>query len=143
MTQTVLRAEGIERTDDELGAAILGFSSASTARGSPTGSSWRPMPSTCWPSWSPPSSRPRQSVDRKPRVAGEDVPPLAPNVALTLRRLKDAGVRLGIVCDVGMVPSPLLRVALEHHGVIGLFDHWSFSDEVGVYKPSRDIFVHR
>ncbi|HVF05421.1 MAG TPA: HAD-IA family hydrolase [Frankiaceae bacterium] len=67
---------------------------------------------------------------------------LAPNVAPTLRALKDAGLRLGIVCDVGMTPSTTLRAHLDRHGVLALFDHWSFSDEVGHYKPDPRIFTH-
>jgi FMN phosphatase YigB (HAD superfamily) len=63
-------------------------------------------------------------------------------VVETLRVLKDAGLRLGIICDVGMTPSPVLLAHLERHGVLGLFDHWSFSDEVGHYKPSPVIFRH-
>ncbi|HEX2849016.1 MAG TPA: HAD family hydrolase, partial [Acidimicrobiales bacterium] len=59
-----------------------------------------------------------------------------------LRTLKGAGLRIGIVCDVGMTPSPTLRAFLAEAGVLGLFDHWSFSDEVGVYKPSPRIFEH-
>jgi putative hydrolase of the HAD superfamily len=57
-----------------------------------------------------------------------------------LRELKDAGMRLAIICDVGMTPSPVLRAHLERHDLLGLFDHCSFSDEVGHYKPSRVIF---
>ena len=67
---------------------------------------------------------------------------LAPNVEPTLRTLRAAGVRLGIVCDVGMTPSPVLRDHLERAGVLACFDHHSFSDEVGVYKPDRRIFDH-
>ena len=67
---------------------------------------------------------------------------LAPNVATTLEALRDRGVRLGIICDVGMTPSPSLRAHLERHGVLRLFDHWSFSDEVGCYKPGAAIFEH-
>ena len=75
--------------------------------------------------------------------AGDDAElHLAPNVAPTLRALKDAGVRLGIVCDVGMTPSTTLRAHLDKHGVLELFDHWSFSDEVGCYKPAPAIFRH-
>ena len=75
--------------------------------------------------------------------AGDDAEiHLAPNVATTLRALKDAGLRLGIVCDVGMTPSTTLRAHLDRHGVLGCFDHWSFSDEVGCYKPSPVIFSH-
>jgi FMN phosphatase YigB (HAD superfamily) len=73
--------------------------------------------------------------------SGVDVQ-LAPNVAATLATLDDAGVRLGIICDVGMTPSTVLRSYLERHGVLRHFDHWSFSDEVGVYKPDPLIFRH-
>ena len=57
-----------------------------------------------------------------------------------LRALKDAGVRLGIICDVGFTASSILREHLIRHGVLPLFDHWSFSDDVGAYKPSPVIF---
>jgi HAD superfamily hydrolase (TIGR01549 family) len=67
---------------------------------------------------------------------------LAPNVAETLHALKDAGVRLGIICDVGMTPSIALRKVLGQFGVMDLFDHHAFSDDVGVYKPDPAIFAH-
>jgi FMN phosphatase YigB (HAD superfamily) len=73
---------------------------------------------------------------------GEVQTELTPNVADTLRTLKAAGLRLGIVCDVGLTPSATLRHILERHGVLKVFDHWSFSDEVGVYKPAAEIFEH-
>ena len=41
-----------------------------------------------------------------------------------------------------MTPSTILREHLEKHGLLEWFDHWSFSDEVGVYKPDRRIFDH-
>lgn len=66
----------------------------------------------------------------------------ADGIAGCLRRLKDAGLRLGIICDVGMTPSTTLRRQLERHGLLELFDHWSFSDEVGWYKPAPAIFEH-
>lgn len=59
-----------------------------------------------------------------------------------LATLKRAGIRIGIVCDVGMTPSHILRHHLERHGLLRYFDHWSFSDEVGVYKPAPEIFHH-
>jgi putative hydrolase of the HAD superfamily len=67
---------------------------------------------------------------------------LVDHVETCLQRLKAAGVRLGIVCDVGWTASPILREHLARHGVLDLFDHWSFSDEVGRYKPSAVIFEH-
>jgi FMN phosphatase YigB (HAD superfamily) len=65
-----------------------------------------------------------------------------PNIGGCLAALKDAGLRIGIVCDVGMTPSPMLREHLERHDLLRYFDHWSFSDEVGVYKPDPTIFEH-
>lgn len=68
--------------------------------------------------------------------------PLLPGAAEAVRALADAGVRLGIVCDVGMTPSRYLRGYLDDAGVLDAFDHWSFSDEVGCYKPDLAIFAH-
>jgi FMN phosphatase YigB (HAD superfamily) len=67
---------------------------------------------------------------------------LAPNAEMCLRTLKDAGARIGIICDVGMTYSPTLRARLEDFGVLELFDHWSFSDEVGCFKPFPAVFEH-
>jgi FMN phosphatase YigB (HAD superfamily) len=65
---------------------------------------------------------------------------LTDHVADTLVALKARGIRLGIICDVGMTPSPVLRGWLDRNGVLDLFDHWSFSDEVGWFKPAPQIF---
>lgn len=59
-----------------------------------------------------------------------------------LRTLAGAGIKLGIICDVGMTPSTILRAHLDKHGLLDVFQHWSFSDEVGHYKPSTVIFEH-
>jgi putative hydrolase of the HAD superfamily len=67
---------------------------------------------------------------------------LTPGLAAVLDALDGAGVRIGIVCDVGLTPSVLLREFLERHAVLVHFDHWSFSDDVGVYKPDPAIFRH-
>ncbi|MDQ3570258.1 MAG: HAD family hydrolase [Actinomycetota bacterium] len=67
---------------------------------------------------------------------------LAEGVEDCLRTLKGAGIRLGIICDVGFTSSTVLRDHLIRHGVLPLFDHWSFSDEVGAYKPAPAIFEH-
>jgi putative hydrolase of the HAD superfamily len=59
-----------------------------------------------------------------------------------LGALRSRGVRIGIVCDVGMTPSSSLIRLLDSRGLLPLFDHWSFSDEVGRYKPDPAIFRH-
>jgi FMN phosphatase YigB (HAD superfamily) len=59
-----------------------------------------------------------------------------------LETLRGAGVRLGIICDIGLTPSPVVLELLHRHGLLGFFDGRSFSDEVGHYKPARAIFQH-
>lgn len=67
---------------------------------------------------------------------------LAPGIADTLQAFKGAGIKLGIICDVGITPSTALRGYLAHFDVLQYFDHWSFSDDVGIYKPDARIFNH-
>jgi FMN phosphatase YigB (HAD superfamily) len=67
---------------------------------------------------------------------------LIDGVADTLAALNERDIRLGIICDVGFTPSPALLAHLERHGLVKYFDHWSFSDEVGCYKPDPRIFSH-
>jgi len=81
-------------------------------------------------------------VEELVRSAGGASLRLAEGVDETLRALKDAGLRVGIVCDVGLTPSVALRDHLDRFGVLALFDGWSFSDEVGFYKPAPEIFAH-
>lgn len=89
----------------------------------------------------PPDVR-TELVDAFGRVGEHAELHLTPNVRGCVETLKGAGLRLGIICDVGMTPSPTLRAHLDRHGMLELFDHWSFSDEVGVYKPDPSIFRH-
>lgn len=65
---------------------------------------------------------------------------LAPDIGTALEALVDRGVRLGIVCDVGFTRGELLRGLLEREGLLAHFGGWAFSDEVGHYKPSPQIF---
>ena len=69
-------------------------------------------------------------------------PMLNENVLECLDTLKSGGVKLGIICDVGLTPSRVLRRYLDQQGALAYFDHWSFSDEVGVFKPDEKIFHH-
>jgi putative hydrolase of the HAD superfamily len=73
---------------------------------------------------------------------GETAPlELAPGIEECLLGLREAGVRVGIVCDVGMTPAPTLRLRLERHGVLRHFLGWSFSDETGWFKPAAEAFA--
>ena len=59
-----------------------------------------------------------------------------------LEALNRAGVRVGIICDIGLTPSPVVRELLDRHSLLGFFDDMAFSDEIGHYKPDRAIFQH-
>lgn len=65
---------------------------------------------------------------------------LAPDLGLALEALAERGIRLGIVCDVGFTRGALLRELLDREGLLDHFGGWAFSDEVGHYKPSPQIF---
>lgn len=65
---------------------------------------------------------------------------LAPWIGECLARLDERGLRLGIVCDAGFTGGVLLREFLDRAGLLDHFSGWAFSDEVGHYKPSPQIF---
>lgn len=75
-------------------------------------------------------------------VTGSDPASMAPaaGIGTVLEEWQRRGVRLGIICDVGITPSTTLRRYLDHHGLLDYFDHMAFSDEVGHYKPHPEIF---
>jgi putative hydrolase of the HAD superfamily len=64
----------------------------------------------------------------------------APGIGPCLEALRERGLRLGIVCDVGFSGGELLRELLAGEGLLQHFDGWGFSDEVGHYKPAPQIF---
>ena len=66
---------------------------------------------------------------------------LADGVGECLRTLSSEGLGLGIVCDIGLTPSPTLLGLLDRWGLLELFGGWAFSDVVGVYKPEPEIFL--
>ena len=57
-----------------------------------------------------------------------------------LAALHARGVRLAIICDIGLTPAAGVRALLRDAGLLGYFDATVFSDEQGVYKPDARIF---
>jgi len=83
----------------------------------------------------------RAALERVFEDVGREAPlRLAPGAETCLQMLRSGGTRLGIVCDVGMTPSNVLRERLERFGLLRYFHHWSFSDETGCFKPFAPAF---
>jgi FMN phosphatase YigB (HAD superfamily) len=89
----------------------------------------------------PKSSNIKQQLTDAYLEASELTPrKLLPDVKQTLERLKAMDIRLGVICDVGTIPSSRLRSWLEDLNVHEFFDYFGFSDDIGVYKPDPKIF---
>lgn len=64
---------------------------------------------------------------------------LIPGTGKVVRELDQRGYKLALVADgrPGTYPNVLIQ-----HGLYDLFDAFAISDEVGVEKPDRRMFVH-
>jgi putative hydrolase of the HAD superfamily len=83
----------------------------------------------------------RGELERGFLDVGESAPLFpAPGVDACLEALRGAGLRLAIVCDVGLTPSSVLRGRLDGFGLLHHFDAWAFSDETGWFKPAAAAF---
>ena len=58
-----------------------------------------------------------------------------------LRDLKAMGLGLGLISNTGMTPGATFRTFLQQHGMLKYFEVLTFSDEVRLAKPSREIFL--
>jgi FMN phosphatase YigB (HAD superfamily) len=59
-----------------------------------------------------------------------------------LHSLRDRGLRTGLVANAWPDPGRILRADAQALGLAALLDVLVFSDEVGVRKPSPEIFLH-
>ncbi len=67
-------------------------------------------------------------------------PPLVEGVERLLPRLASR-YKLGLICDTGLSPGQMLRQWMAAQGILGYFDHLTFSDELGVSKPHPRAFL--
>ena len=63
------------------------------------------------------------------------------HAGVTLRTLRAANIRVGLVCDTGFTPGRVVRQLLEEAGLCDHLEVLCFSDEVGVPKPGNEIFA--
>ena len=66
--------------------------------------------------------------------------PAAPGSYEVLNDLQQRGVRLGLISNTGTTPGATFRQSLKSLGLLDYFDVLTFSDEVGLAKPSPRIF---
>ncbi len=71
-----------------------------------------------------------------------EFPPPAHSAALdVLRSVRAMGLRIGMISNTGMTPGTTFRTYLENTGMLGYFDALTFSDEVKMAKPAKEIFL--
>lgn len=64
----------------------------------------------------------------------------ADGVHAVLDALVARGVALAVVCDVGLTPAEVLLDYLDRLDLLRYFSHFTWSAEVGVFKPSGEMF---
>jgi putative hydrolase of the HAD superfamily len=65
----------------------------------------------------------------------------AEGAAHTLAALRDAGYRIGLISNT-IWPAELHMEDLAEIGLLHYLEHLTFSGEIGMWKPSRQIFQH-
>ncbi len=71
-----------------------------------------------------------------------DHPPvLLPEAKETLKAVRAKGYRLGLISNTGRTPGSVLRVLMEHMGILSYFDTTTFSNEILVRKPAEGAFT--
>ncbi|NLJ73098.1 MAG: HAD family hydrolase [Syntrophomonadaceae bacterium] len=68
-------------------------------------------------------------------------PSLKEGVAQTLPVLAER-FKLGLICNTGITPGLGLRKLMASDGILDYFTVLTFSDELGISKPKKDIFIH-
>ncbi len=66
----------------------------------------------------------------------------AAGIHTVLDSLVARGVALAVVCDVGLTPAEVLLDYLERLDLLRYFSHFTWSEQVGVFKPSLRMFDH-
>jgi FMN phosphatase YigB (HAD superfamily) len=65
---------------------------------------------------------------------------LAPRAIDCLRACVNNGLRLGVISDVGLTPGWRIQAELDRLGISTYVMHYVFSDQRGMWKPSRALF---
>jgi putative hydrolase of the HAD superfamily len=68
-------------------------------------------------------------------------PPAHDDAVAVLRSVRDMGLRIGLISNTGMTPGTTFRTYLDNTGMLDYFDILTFSDEVKMSKPGKEIFL--
>lgn len=78
----------------------------------------------------------RREITREFEEALLKMPPRpVPGVHRLLHELRERELRIGLISDTGITPGRVLRQVMAHDGLLPLFKHCTFSNEVGRAKP--------
>ena len=68
-------------------------------------------------------------------------PPAHTDALAVLGSVRAMGFRIGMISNTGMTPGTTFRTYLANTGMLGYFDTLTFSDEVKMAKPAKEIFL--
>ncbi len=68
-------------------------------------------------------------------------PALNVDAVPVLQDLRGRGYKIGLICNTGRESGRILRQLMHKMGILDYFDATIFSDEVGLGKPDRRIFL--
>ena len=68
-------------------------------------------------------------------------PPAHVDAVSVLQSVREMGLRIGLISNTGMTPGTTFRTYLANTGMLDYFDTLTFSDEVKMSKPAREIFL--
>jgi putative hydrolase of the HAD superfamily len=71
----------------------------------------------------------------------EFAPPAHSKALDVLESVRAMGLRIGMISNTGMTPGTTFRTYLANTGMLGYFDALTFSDEVRLSKPGKEIFL--
>ena len=86
---------------------------------------------------------PSQIIELEQLLSQADLhsnPPMIDGLANILPELAQ-DYQLAIISDTGLTPGKGLRQILQRYGILSYFDHFTFSDELGVSKPHPLTFL--
>ncbi|MFQ6106468.1 MAG: HAD family hydrolase [Thermoplasmata archaeon] len=58
-----------------------------------------------------------------------------------LGKLRERGIALAIISNTGRTGGDFFRELMKSYGLAGYFDGMTFSNEVGIRKPNKEIFL--